>query len=134
MTLQENFDVLQAEHTIATQDIIELRILASAATNTANAVTATAAATSAAVTATSNANASITTTTAATASVTTTGKTFSANLFNGDINPATSTGLKLYQAATAVLTDTSKIMRLSVNQKRSLMQCATIQRSSVGEH
>ena len=100
MTLQEKFDVLQAEHAIATQDI----------TNTANTATATAvSATVVVATATVNANASVKTNTAAIAPVATTGTTFSTNSSNGDINPATSNGLKLYQAATTVLTDTSKI-------------------------
>ena len=39
MTLQENSDVLQTKHAIATQNIIELRVLVSAATNAANAAT-----------------------------------------------------------------------------------------------
>ena len=98
MTLQENFDVLQAKHAIATENIIELRALVLAATNAANTATARA-----------NENISVTTTVVVIAPVSTTRTTFPVNPFNGDINLAISNGLKLYQATTAVLIDTFKI-------------------------
>ena len=79
-------------------------MLVSAVTHAANVTTVTATAT-----ATANENASVTTTAVAIAPVTTTGTTFSVNQFNSDINPAISNSLKLYQAAIAVLADTSKI-------------------------
>ena len=92
-TLQENFTALQAEHEQATRDIIELRALVLAATNAAAAATATATAAAA----------------AAPNSTTTAVTKFSANPFNANINPTTSNGLKLYQAATAVRSDTAKL-------------------------
>ena len=102
--LQDNFDALQTEHVQALQDIEDLRQLVQGATAAAEA--ARLAATNATTTATAAAAAAAAVATPAT---TTTVTTFSANPFNGNINPTNSNGLKLYQAGTAPRADTSKV-------------------------
>jgi hypothetical protein len=47
-------------------------------------------------------------------------ETFSTNPFSGNINPSTSNGLKLYQAATASRTESDKIDTTITNQKAFL--------------
>jgi hypothetical protein len=107
--LQANFEALQAEHLQATQDISDLRALVAAATAAAAEATARAtAATEAAAAATA---------TSTTASSTT---KFSANPFNSDINPTTSNGLKLYQAATSIRSDDSKVTATIAKSKEFL--------------
>ena len=101
--LQADFDVLQAEHQQATRDIAELRALVTAAT------TAVAEATAAATAASATAPAATTST-----------MKFSANPFNANINPTTSNGLKLYQAATAVRADTAKVAATIAKSKEFL--------------
>jgi hypothetical protein len=93
VNLQESLDTLRADHERALQEISGLQQLVRDVTATAEAAKVAAEA----ATATS------------TSTVATAVTTFSANPFNGDINPTTSNGLKLYQAGTAARSDTSKL-------------------------
>jgi hypothetical protein len=102
--LQANFDALQGEHNQALSDIANLQRLVEAATAAAEearlaASNATATATAAAAAAASGSR----------SEANSTETTFSANPFNGNINPTNSNGLKLYQAGTAARSDTSKV-------------------------
>ena len=99
--LQTNFDALQAAHDQAILDIAELRTLVTAATTAA-------------------ANATAAATAASNTSATTTTTKFSANPFNSDINPTTSNGLKLYQAATTSRSDASKLTATIAKSKEFL--------------
>jgi hypothetical protein len=82
--LQTDLTALQEAHNQALQQIAELRELVTAATSAA----ATASTSTSAATATTK---------------------FSANPFNSNINPTTTNGLKLYQAATISRSDASKL-------------------------
>jgi hypothetical protein len=118
--LQANFDALQGEHAQAIADIANLQRLVQAATDAAEAArlaasNATATATAAAATATATATAA-----AATPAASATETTFSANPFNGNINPTNSNGLKLYQAGTASRPDTSKVTATITKSKAFL--------------
>jgi hypothetical protein len=111
--LQANFTALQEEHTRALTDIANLQQLVQDATNAAEA--ARLAANNATATATAAAEAA-----AARPAASTTVTTFSANPFNGDINPTNSNGLKLYQAGTAAREEASKVSATITKSKTFL--------------
>ena len=108
--LQANFAALQGEHAQALTDIASLQRLVQDATDAAEAarLAATNATAAAAAAAAARPAASAITT------------TFSANPFNGDINPTNSNGLKLYQAGTAARAETSKVSATITKSKTFL--------------
>jgi hypothetical protein len=110
--LQASLDTLRADHERALQQITGLQGLVRDATAAAEAARV------AAATATATATAAVAAAPAAPVPVIT---TFSANPFNGNINPTTSNGLKLYQAGTTARADTSKLSA-TISKSKSFLE------------